>query len=169
MPIEFIEGSVEDASKIYDCGWRAFVNDGLQNAVFKVADDDLESLQKLKEFRIPRIQKRLQAPGCYAIIAIDKEVDNGSRVLGYAVWYEQPVFEPIDDKQDESKNKLEIPEFINVELLKRVEKTIEETRQEYLKGFSGKIWCKSRQLLLQNDVNSVYRPRNARSGSRFRR
>jgi hypothetical protein len=171
MPIEIIEGSIEHVPQIYDCSWRAFGNDLLQKAMFPIADDDIEGLQKLKEFRLLKLTKRLSKPGCHTFVAIDKEIDNGSRVLGYAVWYEEAVFEITNGERkppDKVEDQPEIPKSINVKLLKRIEKIIDGTRKEFLKELDGKMWCKFSELLLRTKlIQATIRPHDARRGSRF--
>lgn len=92
MPIELIEGSLEHVPQIYDCSWRAFRQDALHKVVFPIADDDVEGLEKLRKFRLQRLIKRLSKPGCHLFIVIDKGIENGSRVLGYAAWHEEALF-----------------------------------------------------------------------------
>lgn len=141
MPIEIIPGSIKNARQINDCGFRAFKNDALDKAMFPIADadDDTEGREKLKEFRSQRVAARLSKPGCHVFIAVDKEIDNGERVLGYAVWYEEPIVRAQDNQKESEK--LEMPEWVNLELVKRVEDIIISSREEFLKDMEGKMWC----------------------------
>jgi hypothetical protein len=140
MPIEYIEGSIENVQQIYECGRRAFAKDLMNKAMLSVADDDVEGQRELEEFGMQRLAIRLQKPGCHIFIAIDKEIENGTRLLGRAVWYEEPVF-PSAKEEKKHEDKSEVPKSVNLALVKRIEGMAGEVREEYLKGMEGDFWC----------------------------
>lgn len=140
MPIEIIPGAIKNAKQINECGFRAFKNDALDRALFPIADDDTEGREKLKEFRSQRVAKRLSKPGCHVFLAVDQEIENGERVLGYAVWYEEPIIQDHDNQKESEK--MAMPDSANLELIKKVENMLVSIREDYLKELKGKIWCK---------------------------
>ncbi|KAF2429742.1 hypothetical protein EJ08DRAFT_650197 [Tothia fuscella] len=152
MAIEIIPASPEHTPQIVECSWNAFKNGKLQQKIFNIARDDVEGYKKLQEFRVPKLRMKFDVPGCHAIIAVDKDVENGEKVLGYAVWYEEDIFKNEsgdsgkgkvkgeDERKEEEKTRLQVPECINAELLERIEAMGIETRKEYLSHLSGKIW-----------------------------
>lgn len=146
MPIEIINGSIENAPQLFECGRRAFESNLLEKAMFPITNESVEDLEKFREFRIQRLTKRLSKSGCHVFVAIDKEVEDGNRVLGYSVWYEELIRNSSDGKKEMSVAKdgseeVEL-ESINSKLIERVGRIIEEAREEYLKGLEGGIWCK---------------------------
>lgn len=147
MPIDIINGSIESASQLFECGRRAFESNLLEKAMFPINNEDIEDIEKFKEFRIQRLTQRLSKPGCHVFIALDKDVEDGKRVLGYSVWYEEPVSNSSDGKKEMSvaKNGGEevVLKSINSELIERVGSIIEESRGEYLKDLEGNMWCRS--------------------------
>lgn len=155
---------------MFECGRRAFESNLLEKAMFPVDNESSEDLEKFKEFRVQRLTKRLSKPGCHVFIAMDINVEEGSRVLGYSVWYEESVSASSDGKKEmvvaRDGSKDIVLKSVNTELIERVGSIVDEAREEYLKALEGQMWCKSSRLLPRyyHSVNSS-RSHNAGGGS----
>lgn len=88
MPIVLNRAKLAQASSIHECGHRAFQNDDLQKALFINLPNNPDYLVQKAEFHLHRIEKYIESPDIYTLIATDDAVENGSKILGYAVWYE---------------------------------------------------------------------------------
>jgi ribosomal protein S18 acetylase RimI-like enzyme len=148
MPVTLVPATLDHAVPIFECGGRAFRDDGMNKALFPIDPNDPDSLAEMADFRLKRIKKRLQVPGALSTIAIDPSVEDGKKVLGFALWFQGNTLEQSQNKQDPLKEgdsatpSSGFPRTMNLEAFSRIEKMLGEAKQELVGNYGDKLWCK---------------------------
>jgi len=157
MHITLVRATLEHAPLICECSFRAFKNDHLNNAIFPNPTKDQEIENFIKSYRIEIIKKRLQNPGARAVVAIDTDVVDSTKVVGYALWWEITTNENDNKSSDEqsdsangsqddlegsipSPSSEERPSNMIVELYTRVHEILAEMRKNLIKSDVDKLW-----------------------------
>lgn len=156
----------DDADKeaITRCGVRAFADDEFQKHVFPARLAHFEEPGAEHRFRMQRLDARLRTKGCQYIIAVDDDVDDGKRVLGFAGWFapgsakrvhagddgvlkkdlDEEDYGGVDDgnggRRGDGKK---FPAHMDVDLHYKLAKVEEAARKEYLGENENNVWCES--------------------------
>ncbi|KAF2113237.1 acyl-CoA N-acyltransferase [Lophiotrema nucula] len=159
MTVKFLR--VQDPSlapSMYTTGKRAFVNDGLQEALFPPRLFDPSDPDEQHRFRIEALKKRLVAPDAWSIVAVDDDVkdeDGGVKVLGYSAWYEPKTPAAGDDqpRQDEEEqgwvddderssedDGVKLPRCMDVKLYQRLKSMLDESKRMLLGEPARPAW-----------------------------
>ncbi|PGH36307.1 hypothetical protein GX50_00812 [[Emmonsia] crescens] len=159
MTVKFIR--VQDPSlavSMYTTGTRAFVNDGLQEALFPPRLVDPSDPDEQHRVRIGALKKRLVAPNAWSIAAVDDDVkdeDGGVKVQGYAAWYgpETPAVGDDQPRQDEEEqgwvedgegslrgDGVKFPRCMDVKVYQRLKNIVNESKRMLLGEPARPVW-----------------------------
>jgi hypothetical protein len=167
MTIKFIR--VQDpslAASMHTANRNAFVNDGLQEALFPPRLFDPSDPDEEHRFRIESLKKRLVAPEAWTIAAIDDDVkdeDGGVKVMGYAAWYEPETpavgeNQPQHDEEEQGEvddgegglrgDGVKSPKCMDVKVYQQLKRSLDESKRKLLGEPARPVWCKFAILLV---------------------
>lgn len=141
MDIQFIPATVDSVRGIFECGRRAFENDGLYQALYPPHLQVPANAEGILEFSLGRLRKRLEAPGWDYVLAITSPLEGDAKVVGFAGWL-APV-EENESKQETNVLDADIlPKGIDVEAYKHAVAAVSKAQSEIMGGGKRKVWCK---------------------------
>lgn len=146
---------------IISCGDRAFKDDEFHKVLFPARLAHPDSAEEYRNFRTARLNARIRTKGSHYMIAVDDDVDDGKRVLGFAGWVEPGVADPANDVNGIVEKGEEIegdgtvddgqggkrgdgkkyPKIMDVQLYKRQEKAMADLRKKILGDDEKNVWC----------------------------
>jgi len=144
---------------MYSINRRAFVNDGLQEALFPSSLFDPSDPDEQHRFRIGMLKDRLAAPKAWSTAAVDddiKDEDGGVKMLGYAAWYEpeSSAAENGQPRQDEEEQGWvkdgegglrgdgeKFPRCMDVNVYQELDRMVDESKRMLLGEPARPAWC----------------------------